>query len=74
MSFGGSDPTLICVAKSVASSFCIAVLLSDADRPHSAQCESMMNAASAVDTSVIFPQKAHVCRMEEDISGVLADV
>lgn len=33
-----------------------------------------MNAASAVDTSVIFPQKAHVCRMEEDISGVLADV
>jgi hypothetical protein len=27
-----------------------------------------MNAASAVDTSVTFPQKAHVCRIEEDIS------
>lgn len=33
-----------------------------------------MNAASAVDTSVIFPQKAQVCRIEEDISKVLADM
>jgi hypothetical protein len=37
--------------------------------PTCAQHGFIINAVSAVDTSVIFPQKAHVCRIDEDISG-----